>query len=491
MSLNSLNDTSYNRPDHPEEIANICKRYFHNEHLPRPHVALYYDAWKNDFDDDPLYSLLLTITEATNNQKALKDSITKKDIIKTLGKIAGTFGRFNPDDLAESLYKGDILEPLRERRQLDEKISQFIDSLFPEHGERIKQHLSTYPEYIKNGGRYQIPQDHYERIKYLLSISKEQANKMPTGTGEFSLKQWREVHSFFENGDVKLSDIEPSTLKYESVQANTIEKTISDERKSIKKTDKAIRDEAYAQSKPSLQEGLKTGAVSAVIEGGVTFGLEIRKKVKSGKSIRDFTADDWSEICKRSGLGTVKGGIRGISIYALTNYTATPAAVANALVTASFGIAQQAYLLKEGKISQEDFIRNSEELCVDVSVSALSSFIGQAIIPVPVVGAVIGNTIGNLIYQTAKENMKKQDKQLIKSYIQEIEALSQSLDAQYKQYVKQINIAMKEYFLILEDAFAVDCVQAFDGSIQLARYIGVSEEDILKTIDEIDDYILS
>ena len=137
MALNSLNDTSYNRPDHPEEIANLCKRYFHNEHLPRPHVALYYDAWKNDLDDDPLYSLLLTITEATDNQKALKDSITKKDIIKTLGKIAGTFGRFNPDDLAENLYKGDILEPLRERRQLDDKISQFIDSLFPEHGERM------------------------------------------------------------------------------------------------------------------------------------------------------------------------------------------------------------------------------------------------------------------------------------------------------------------------------------------------------------------
>ncbi len=355
----------------------------------------------------------------------------------------------------------------------------------------IKQHLSTYPDYIRNGGRYQIPQDHYERIKYLLSISKEQANKMPTGTGEFSLKQWREVHSFFENGDVKLSDIEPSTLKYESVQSNTIEKTISDERKSIKKTDKAIRDEAYAQSKPSLQEGLKAGAVSAVIEGGVTFGLEIRKKVKSGKSIRNFTVDDWSEICKKSGLGTVKGATRGISIYALTNYTATPAAVANALVTASFGIAQQAYLLKEGKITQEDFIRNSEELCVDVSVSALSSFIGQAIIPVPVVGAVIGNTIGNLIYQMAKESMNKQDKQLIKRYIQEIEALSQSLDAQYKQYVNLINVAMKEYFSILEDAFAVDCVQAFDGSIQLARYVGIHEGEILKTIEDIDDYILN
>lgn len=184
---------------------------------------------------------------------------------------------------------------------------------------------------------------------------------------------------------------------------------------------------------PISQEGLKAGAVSAVIEGGVTLGLEIRKKVKSGKSIKDFTTDDWTEICKKSGLGTVKGGVRGISIYALTNYTATPAAVANALVTASFGIAQQAYLLKEGKITQEDFLRNSEELCVDVSVSALSSFIGQAIIPIPVVGAVIGNTIGNLIYQTAKDSLKKQDKQLVKRYIQEIEALTQSLDIDKKE----------------------------------------------------------
>lgn len=198
----------------------------------------------------------------------------------------------------------------------------------------IKHHLTSYPEYIRNGGRYQIPQDHYEKIKYLLSIPKEQANKMPTETGEFSLKQWREVHSFFENGDVKLSDIEPSALKYEEIQFNTIEKTISDERKAIKKTDKAIKDEAYAQSKPTLQEGLKAGAISAAIEGGITLVLEIRKKVKSGKSIKDFTTDDWKEICKKSGLGTVKGGIRGISIYSLTNYTATPAAVANALVTA-------------------------------------------------------------------------------------------------------------------------------------------------------------
>lgn len=98
---------------------------------------------------------------------------------------------------------------------------------------------------------------------------------MPTETGDFSLKQWREVHSFFEEGDVKLSDIEPSKLSYKSVQPQTIESTISDEKRSIRETDKEIRDKAYSQSKPTMQEGLKAGAVSAVIEGGMTFTLSI------------------------------------------------------------------------------------------------------------------------------------------------------------------------------------------------------------------------
>lgn len=78
----------------------------------------------------------------------------------------------------------------------------------------IKEHLATYPNYIKNGGVYQIPQDHYEKIQYYLSISPAQANKMPTSTGEFSLSRWKEIHAFFNNGQVTIDDIEPSILSY-------------------------------------------------------------------------------------------------------------------------------------------------------------------------------------------------------------------------------------------------------------------------------------
>ena len=113
----------------------------------------------------------------------------------------------------------------------------------------------------------------------------------------------------------------------------------------------------------------------------------------------------------------MKGGSRGVTIYALTNYTATPAAVASSMVTASFGIAEQAYLFRKGEISELEFYENSEILCVETAISAISSFAGQVLIPIPVVGAVIGNAVGTTLYSLAKENLSQKEIDLIQTYL--------------------------------------------------------------------------
>lgn len=355
----------------------------------------------------------------------------------------------------------------------------------------IKQHFEAYPWFLSTGRKYQIPQDHYEKIMYLLSIPEEQAYKMPTSNSEFSLKQWKEVHSFFEQGDIRVSDIEPSQLSYKAVQKGVISDTLKAEKTSLKETDKALRKQAYAKSKPTIAEGIKATSTAAAFEGGFTFCAAIIRKIRDGKQIKDFSTDDWSEILKESGVSFAKGGVRGASIYALTNYTATPAAVANSLVTASFGIAQQAHLLRIGSISEAEFLVNSEVLCVDVSVSALSSFIGQAVIPIPVLGAVIGNTIGTLMYQVAKDSLKKKERQLLERYLREIEQSEKQLDKQYREYVNRINSELKQYCMLLESAFAFDIKDAFSGSVKLAQYVGVPLEDLLKSKEEIDDFFLN
>ncbi|MFQ8814145.1 MAG: hypothetical protein ACLR8X_13565 [Gallintestinimicrobium sp.] len=86
----------------------------------------------------------------------------------------------------------------------------------------------------------------------------------------------------------------------------------------------------------------------------------------------------------------------------MTNFTATPANVASAYVTAAFGVAEQVKQLEAGSISEEDFVINCETVCLDVTVSAISSAAGQVIIPIPVLGAVIGNIAGEFVYELCK-----------------------------------------------------------------------------------------
>lgn len=252
----------------------------------------------------------------------------------------------------------------------------------------VAEHMHHYPEYLAEGYKYQIPKDHYEKIMVYLEMPAEVANKLPTSTGEFSLRQWKEVHAFFKDNNIGPSKLEPSILEYGEVQQGTIGTTFDKEKDHLREVDQEQRDLAYQESKPTFAEGVKATAISAVIEGATTFVMAVYHKRKEGKKIKDFDQADWLEITGESGKGTFKGGIRGASIYLLTNFTATPAAVASAITTAAFGVAEQAHLLRSGTINEAQFIENAEMLCLDASVSALSSFAGQVLIPVPVLGAV-------------------------------------------------------------------------------------------------------
>lgn len=354
----------------------------------------------------------------------------------------------------------------------------------------IRMHLKDYPDFLDNGGVYQIPEDHYEKIKWLLSISEKEANKMSTSTGDFSLKQWREVHDFFGSGDIPLDKVEPSKLKYSEVQKETYEQTFSKEKDSIRKRNQERKEQAYNKSKPTLSEGAKATAVAAAIEGAMALCMGIAEKRKSGKKFNAFDEDDWKEIAATTGKGTLKGGIRGASIYTLTNFTATPAAVASAMVTATFGIAEQAYQLKQGNVDEQRFIENSEMLCLDASVSTLSSFAGQVLIPVPVLGAVIGNTVGTMMYQIAKDNLSARELKIFEEYAEAVRQLDVSLQDRYQKFVDEIGKDTKLFMELLDRAFVPDIHIAFEGSIDLAKACGVPVDEVLDSKEKITSYFM-
>ena len=82
------------------------------------------------------------------------------------------------------------------------------------------------------------------------------------------------------------------------------------------------------------------------------------------------------------------------------------------------------------------------------------------------------------------------EKKQFKNYLKQLKMLDQQLDRKYQVYVKQINDSLINYYNLLQSAFSPDYRVAFEGSITLAKYIGISNDQILKNKREIDDYFL-
>lgn len=362
----------------------------------------------------------------------------------------------------------------------------------------IEKHLEKYPDFIANGGRYEIPKDYYDAVKTLYEMSEDEAKRLSrTGDG-FSPRQYEAVQRFFRESELTIDDIKPSLLEYDEVQREKINLTVAKEEAGIRKTDKGLRDRAHQDSKPSVSQALQATAASAGIEGAAAFVMATASKMKEGKRLKDFTEEDWAQIIQETGSGALKGGIRGASVYVLTNctdalkkYNVFPGAVASSLVTASFGVAEQARLYREGQISETDLYINAEIVCLDVAVSALSSALGQTLIPIPIMGAIIGNTVGTVIYQTAKDALSAKEQQMLEEYAEQQRASDASVEAEYRDLVAALSADMAVYMQLLVAAFDPDPQIALEGSCELALSLGVPCGDVLDTKAKVDDFFLN
>ncbi len=439
------------------------------------------------------------LNQDINLENALKELEKLKRIVSNPEKIQGSM-RTKHGTVAEyiQVYISNarkLIEGLKteyiKRHKLDE-IDYFCNSTpiqakcvqFKCGLDAIKKHLEKYPNFLNNGGIYQIPKDYYEKLQKLASLTSKEAGKL--NSTDYGL--WKKIQELKNECGIDFEKIEPMVADYSEIQLKKVDDTIEKEEEALKEKDQEIRDAAYEKSKPTFKEGVKATAVCAAFEGGISFCMEIRKKLKSGKKLHEFTEKDWKDIGLTTGIDTAKGGIRGAVVYTLSNFTATPANVASALVTAAFGIVSQANEFSKGNIDNEEFIINSETVCLDVSISAIASILGQVVIPIPVLGAIIGNVVGMFMYDIAKKCCLEKEQEYIKSNNIAMTELNKQLDEEYRQLVELITEKFKEFKSAVDLAFDVNINIAFDGSIKLAELVGVGSDKILRNQEDIYNY---
>ena len=109
----------------PEKSEDVPENY---------NVAVYYDAWDNDNDTDPVLSLVYEIIKQLGINYDFDDN---GNIFKLAGSVLEAFTGRNINSIIENLKSENPLTNIREEKDLHEDIKNFFTELLVERGNRL------------------------------------------------------------------------------------------------------------------------------------------------------------------------------------------------------------------------------------------------------------------------------------------------------------------------------------------------------------------
>lgn len=363
--------------------------------------------------------------------------------------------------------------------------------------DHVLEHLHKYPGFTDNGF-YHIPKDQYELLEKVNNGENIEGITLNT------IKKCKEAIEQIEKETSKpFSEVvRPGISTYKDVQLGKIDETIDNYEKEFHETsDKEIKEireqrrtdenEAQHLTDASWGEALKYSAISAAITGTVSAGIKIYSKIKDGTKITEFSLNDWKEVGFDFGKGSVKGAVSGIGIYGMTKVVGMSAPFASAIVSSTMGLSSVYYDYKKGRISQSEYADAACSLSVEAGIAAIGSAIGQAVIPIPILGAIVGSAVAKSSLEISKHIMGERESEFIKELEKQYNELVTKLDEECRAILNKIEDYFNRLGGLIETALDPDVNKSLIGSISLAIEVGVPDNVIIHNPMELDAFMCS
>ena len=123
--------------DKTEIIKKVARNFANNKDEDmgiEPQVSVYYDAWENDNDPDPVLSLVYEIIRSVNSEFSFKNNL---DVFKLSTQIVDFLSGKNTSDILDTLRGDNPLDAISQQKNLHELISNFLSTVLEERGNRL------------------------------------------------------------------------------------------------------------------------------------------------------------------------------------------------------------------------------------------------------------------------------------------------------------------------------------------------------------------
>lgn len=373
---------------------------------------------------------------------------------------------------------------------------------------QMKFYANPYKELLQSvhyrDMKMMFPQNHFEVFDQIMRGE----THLEVDGSVLSAKKVNAIRDFIEQesaarGQPYTKWMGPSKLEYAEVQRGAIGGTLDEktaamhrraklQRQGVRDDSETQRSSAAQQAAPSLGEAAKVAGTAVTVQGALSFGMFVYRRHRAGIRIWEFGRDDWREGGIEAARGGLKGGVSGLAIYGLTQVCRMGAPAAAAVASGTIGLATAVADRRLGKLDDDEFADLVFFNAIEATGAAVGAGLGQALIPVPILGAVVGSLAASMIIGQGREFLSQTEIDVVRARESEIQAYIDGLDADLQAEYARI-LEKHDYCRDLQErAFdtAANVELQLLSSIELARSLGVAEEQILHSVAEADAYFL-
>ncbi len=148
-------------------------------------------------------------------------------------------------------------------------------------------------------------------------------------------------------------------------------------------------------------------------------------------------------------------------------------------------IRQNSALFRKGKITEVEYVEKNLWLSLEAMVKcmalSLTLLVGSEY-------AHLAEAVSMLGFEYGRYVLYAKEQAVLQAYIDNQYALDEQLRREYEEYLAEVRENAERFQGLVDAAFSPDLRESLVQSVALARAAGVKEEELLITLDDIDDY---
>jgi hypothetical protein len=245
-----------------------------------------------------------------------------------------------------------------------------------------------------------------------------------------------------------------------------------------------------------------------LIKAATVFQIFLVQTLAEGKKPKDLTNEDWRIIAEKVSHYAIMSDGQQYSIFIFTLYAeyidasvdwiigkAMEESISTAMIESASKIKElsasiyfNTEQLQCGELSEVDYIEGCMWISLEAMIKLLACWLTRKTGPE---FAYLTQAVAQLAFEYGRLVLFTREQKLLESYIENQYILDEKLQTEYEDYLEEVNRYSEKLRGLIEKAFTPDIRESLMQSAELAKASGVKEEELLTSIEDVDDFFLN